>query len=100
MNEKADLLGKGLVALKTGDIELASELLRKLSSKERGCRNPYILAGAIVYCADKILAQENQSKTILTQSIAALAMKIPEYSIRDHYVKVLKPAFRNYILSS
>ncbi|MHA1721026.1 MAG: hypothetical protein ACTSWX_06340 [Promethearchaeota archaeon] len=55
--------------------------------------NPFILAGAIVYCADKLLAREYNSKSILTQKLASQAMQIAEYSIRDHYVKILKPLF-------
>ncbi len=71
-----------------------SYLILKFLKKEiRRSRNPYILAGAVVYCADKLLAKEYNSKTILTQKSASLAMNIAEYSIRDHYVKILKPFF-------
>ena len=57
--------------------------------------NPFILAGATVYCADKLLAKEYDTKSILTQKIASNAMNIAEYSIRDHYVKILKPLFNS-----
>ncbi len=67
--------------------------LKRLKSNVRRARNPFILAGAVVYCADKLIARENKTKTILTQKTASNAMQIAEYSIRDHYVKVLKPIF-------
>ena len=68
-------------------------ILKKLTPSIRGSRNPYILAGAIVYCSDKLVARKFGTKSILTQKNASVAMKIPEYSIRDHFVKILKPYF-------
>ena len=68
-------------------------MLKILNDGIRGSRNPFILAGAVVYCADKLIAKERNVKSVLTQKIAANAMKIAEYSIRDHYVKILKPIF-------
>ncbi|WP_371801963.1 hypothetical protein [Candidatus Lokiarchaeum ossiferum] len=67
--------------------------LKLLDLNVRRARNPFILAGAVVYCADKLIARENNTKTILTQKSASNAMEIAEYSIRDHYVKILKPIF-------
>lgn len=64
-----------------------------LNKRNFGSRNPFILASAIVYCSDKLLARKMNTKPILTQKSASIAMDIPEYSIRDHYVKVLKPMF-------
>jgi len=72
-------------------IDGCNRILNLLNQKIRGSRNPYILAGAIVYGSDKLIARENNKKSILTQSIASRAMEIPEYSIRDHYVKLVKP---------
>lgn len=72
-------------------IEGCNRILNILNKKIRGSRNPYILAGAIVYGSDKLIAKENNKKSILTQNIASNAMEIPEYSIRDHYVKIIKP---------
>ncbi len=68
-------------------------LLKELTLWHRGGRNPFILTGAIIYLADKLLARENCQKTILTQKIIAEATNIAEYSIRDHYVNLLKPMF-------
>ena len=49
----------------------------------------------IIYLADKLLAQENKQKTVLTQKVISEATKIAEYSIRDHYVNLLKRLFLN-----
>jgi len=72
---------------------MTEELLKKLNRSQRGGRNPLILAGAIIYCADKLLAIRNHQKKILTQKMISSATKIAEYSIRDHYVSLLKPIF-------
>jgi len=64
-----------------------------LTLKLRGGRNPFILTGAIIYLADKLLAKDYEQKAVLTQKIIAEATNIAEYSIRDHYVNLLKPLF-------
>jgi len=69
------------------------EVLNKLSVWHRGGRNPFILTGAIIYLADKLLAIEFNQKAILTQKLISEATNIAEYSIRDHYVNLLKPIF-------
>lgn len=69
------------------------EILKLLTFKYRGGRNPFILTGAIIYLADRILAKEYSQKAILTQKIISEATQIAEYSIRDHYVNLLKPLF-------
>ncbi|MFX1275894.1 MAG: hypothetical protein ACFFBP_06785 [Promethearchaeota archaeon] len=69
------------------------EILSKLSTWKRGGRNPFILMGAVIYLADRLIAKEYDQKIILTQRMISQGTKIAEYSIRDHYVKVLKPMF-------
>ena len=69
------------------------EILKLLTLKHRGGRNPFILAGATIYLADKLLARKYNHKALLTQKIISEATKIAEYSIRDHYVNLLKPLF-------
>jgi len=71
------------------------EILEELPLGQRGGRNPFILTGAIIYLADKLLAKECDQKAILTQKIISEATNIAEYSIRDHYVNLLKPIFIN-----
>lgn len=68
-------------------------VLKNLNKWQRGGRNPFILTGAIIYLADKLLAKELAHKAVLTQKIVSLTTKIAEYSIRDHYVNLLKPLF-------
>jgi len=69
------------------------EIMKRLTMSLRGGRNPFILTGAIIYLADKLIAIENDQKTVLTQKMISEATKIAEYSIRDHYVNLLKPIF-------
>ncbi|MFX1277348.1 MAG: hypothetical protein ACFFBP_20030 [Promethearchaeota archaeon] len=68
-------------------------ILNNLNSWQRGGRNPFILTAAIIYLADKLIAKEYNQKAILTQKMISEATKIAEYSIRDHYVNLLKPLF-------
>ncbi|MEJ2250531.1 MAG: hypothetical protein P8Y97_12870 [Candidatus Lokiarchaeota archaeon] len=68
-------------------------IMKSLPNWQRGGRNPFILTAAIIYLADKLLAKEFNKKSILTQKIISQATQIAEYSIRDHYVNLLKPLF-------
>jgi len=68
-------------------------ILNDLPLWHRGGRNPFILTGAIIYLADKLLAKDYYQKSVLTQWIIPDATSIAEYSIRDHYVNLLKPLF-------
>ncbi|MFX0032680.1 MAG: hypothetical protein ACFE8E_07395 [Candidatus Hodarchaeota archaeon] len=77
-------------------INKSQKILRQLSSWDRGGRNPFILTGAIIYLADKLLAEKNRYKSILTQKLISDSTKIAEYSIRDHYVNLLKPLFKKH----
>jgi len=74
-------------------INKCQKILKQLNSWDRGGRNPFILTGAIIYLADKLLAGTNNHKSILTQKLISEATRIAEYSIRDHYVNLLKPIF-------
>jgi transcription initiation factor TFIIIB Brf1 subunit/transcription initiation factor TFIIB len=71
------------------------KILKELPIWQRGGRNPFILTGAIIYLADKLLAKDYKQKAVLTQKIISEATNIAEYSIRDHYVNLLKPFFIN-----
>ncbi|TFF97090.1 MAG: transcription initiation factor IIB family protein [Promethearchaeota archaeon] len=74
-------------------MKMSRSILEQLSKWERGGRNPFILTGAIIYLADKLLTKKNNLKAVLTQKLVSEATKIAEYSIRDHYVNLLKPHF-------
>ncbi len=69
------------------------EIFKRMDLVKRGGRNPFIFTGAVIYLADRLLAKEFFQKTILTQKMLSQATNIAEYSIRDHYVNVLKPFF-------
>ena len=68
-------------------------ILNNLNKWHRGGRNPFILTGAVIYLADKLLAKQYNQKALLTQKLISEATGIAEYSIRDHYVNLLKPMF-------
>lgn len=44
--------------------------------------------------ADSIMTKQLGKKAVLTQTLISDATKIPEYSIRDHYVNLLKPVVK------
>lgn len=69
------------------------DIFKKLVSEQRGGRNPFILTGAVIYLADRLLSKEFHQKAVLTQQIISEATRIAEYSVRDHYVNLLKPLF-------
>ena len=74
-------------------IKKSQEILEKVNVCSRAGRNPMILTAAVIYCSDKIIAREHGHRTILTQKSASEAMRVAEYSIRDHFVKLLKTYF-------
>lgn len=53
--------------------------------------NTYNFSASIIYAASKIVAFKRRGKSILTQEQMARATGISSYSIRDVYVKHLKP---------
>ncbi len=71
----------------------ARQLLAGFPLRERRGLNPYILSAAMVYAADRVLAKELDTPGVLRQNIVASATGVAEYSIRDHFVTVLKPRF-------
>jgi len=74
-------------------VKFSKFILGKMDKRVRGSRNPFIMAATTIYCADRIISFKFKTKKILTQKIASEAMDIPEYSIRDHFVKIFKPYF-------
>ncbi len=71
----------------------ARQLLADFPIRERRGLNPFILSAAIIYAADRLLAKGGECPGVLRQNIVASATGIAEYSIRDHFVTVLKPRF-------
>lgn len=68
----------------------ANHLFGKISVKERGGRNPFIFAVAVVYSSDLLIAKLAKRRPILTQRLISKATNAAEYSVRDHYAKLLK----------
>jgi transcription initiation factor TFIIIB Brf1 subunit/transcription initiation factor TFIIB len=67
----------------------ALSILRALT--HRGGRNPYVLAAAAVYAADRQLCAETRGvRPILTEKLVSRAARTPEYSIREHYCRLIK----------
>jgi transcription initiation factor TFIIIB Brf1 subunit/transcription initiation factor TFIIB len=65
-------------------------ILNSTPQENIGGRNPYIFATSTIYAADKLLAKKYDKKNILTQKILSQITGVAQYSIRDHYCKVLK----------
>ena len=72
-------------------------IFKNLTQWQRGGRKPSILTGAVIFLVDKIMAKKYKYKPVLTQRIVSESIGIPEYSIRDHYVNLLKPLFKEFI---
>ncbi len=72
-------------------IHHANRLFNAIDVTERGGRNPFIFAVAVIYSADLLIAKIAKRRPILTQRLIAKATGAAEYSVRDHYAKLLKP---------
>lgn len=70
------------------------KILKYIPKTKVMSRNPFILAASIIYMADIIIAHKNNHKKILTQKIISRATSVAEYSIRDHYINLLKGKFK------
>ena len=63
----------------------------------KGVRHPQIFTASTIYCADLFISEILGHKKIFTQRMVSEATKIPEYSIRDHYINCLKPNIDKFI---
>lgn len=67
------------------------EILQRLTAGMRGGRDPYILAGATVAGADLIISRKfGKRRGFATQRFIAEACDIPEYTLREHFIKIVK----------
>lgn len=78
-------------------LRLSQELLKGISLRTRGGRNPYIFAVSVVYCADRIVGKLGNHRQVLTQKRLASICDVAEYSIRDHHRSVLKDKLKEKI---
>ncbi|MFQ6085505.1 MAG: hypothetical protein ACE5OY_04475, partial [Candidatus Bathyarchaeia archaeon] len=65
-------------------------ILRSLHNASRGGRDPYALAASTVYAANKRLAKEDRDTPTLTQKLVARACGVAEYTIREHWIELLR----------
>ncbi len=66
-------------------------LLQKIPFKARGGRNPYIFTVSTAYAADHIVSKNKLGvRAILSQKAIAEATNVAEYSVRDHYARVIR----------
>ncbi|MFX1318968.1 MAG: hypothetical protein ACFE9D_03610 [Promethearchaeota archaeon] len=72
-------------------IKYSNQLFSRIDVSERGGRNPFIFAVAIVYSSDLLIAKLEKRRPVLTQRLISKATNAAEYSVRDHYAKLLKP---------
>ncbi|HID90801.1 TPA: hypothetical protein EYP44_02445 [Candidatus Bathyarchaeota archaeon] len=70
-------------------LEAGLRILGRISSAERGGRDPYALAATAAYAAYKELASELK-RPRLTQKVVAKATGVAEYTIREHWVKLFR----------
>ena len=68
----------------------SNQLLSRIDARDRGGRNPFIFAVAVVYSSDLLMAKSAKRRPILTQRLISRATSAAEYSVRDHYAKLLK----------
>ncbi|MFX0169284.1 MAG: hypothetical protein ACFE89_08030 [Candidatus Hodarchaeota archaeon] len=71
-------------------LKYANQLFSKIDAQTRGGRNPFIFAVAVVYSSDLLMAKIAKRRPILTQRLISKATNAAEYSVRDHYAKLLK----------
>ncbi len=73
------------------------EVFEQIPSQNKMGRNPVILAAAVIYCSDKILYKKYEKPGLITQKLASDVLNLAEYTIREHFIKILKPLFINQI---
>lgn len=67
------------------------EIFEKLSKSLRGGRDPYILATATVAGADLVIASKfGNRRGFATQRLIARVSDVAEYTMREHFIKIIK----------
>ncbi|MFX0061046.1 MAG: hypothetical protein ACFFC7_02590 [Candidatus Hermodarchaeota archaeon] len=76
--------------------EQAALILKHIKLSARGGRNPYITACAAFVGADILIARIKQNKKIglVPQKQLAEIMEVAEFTLRDHYLKLIKPVLK------
>ena len=89
------------IGIREYTVQIRSEcsiLMKLIDIEKRGGRNPFILAAACVAGSDTIVSSKiGKKRGIATQKIVAESCKIPEYTLREHYIKVIKPIIKKFV---
>jgi len=68
--------------------KIALQLLAKTPERAKSGKNPYTLAASAIYAADRVLAQRENREPVITQALLSKTLKIAEYTVREHWVKI------------
>jgi len=73
--------------------DYASRILKQIDLSSRGGRNPYVVACAAFAGADILVARTLRDKKngLIPQKQLAEITEVAEFTLRDHYLKVIKP---------
>ena len=78
----------------------SKKLLSRFPPFDRGGRNPFILAAAVIIASDILLAQKKifphcyrkrSKRGVLTQKYIAEMLDIAEFTLREHFLLLIKP---------
>lgn len=87
----------------------AKKLLLNFPQSDRGGRNPFILAAAIIIASDIMIARKNlfpycykykSRRGILTQKLIARVLNIAEFTLREHFLLLAKPLMEGEIINN
>ena len=80
--------------------KLTKELLENLSDEKRGGRDPFALACACVVGADVIIGRYNKRRRgYITQGTLARINNVAEFTLREHYLTIVKPILGKIVLT-
>jgi len=84
---------------------VAKQLLKQFPEQQRGGRNPFILAAAMLLAADIILARnlvfpkcyvKPSRRGVLSQKRFSEILDIAEFTLREHFQLLAKPLIRRF----
>lgn len=77
--------------------DYATRLFNQIEKLDRGGRNPYVTACAAFAGADILVASVKCDKKtgFISQRLLAGITGVAEFTLRDHYLKIIKPLIKN-----
>ena len=98
LREKLKLLHIGINEYTVQIRSECANIIKLVDNERRGGRNPFILAAACVAGSDTVISSKiGKKRGIATQKIVAESCNIPEYTLREHYIKIIKPIIKKMI---